>query len=153
MDLFRKHGIDYSQITEQIFIGTNACCLTHYELSLTQQGITSDISLEQEHLDGAQGAETFLWLPTLDHTPVSQEHLFLGANVLNFLIKQDKKIYVHCKNGHGRSPMLVAAYFILYQGMTVDEAINTIRAKRPTIHLDPDQYEALQKCSQTKIPQ
>ncbi len=141
----QQHRIDYTQITESIFIGTNACCQTHFNEVLTKNGITADISLEQERLDAAQGAEVFLWLPTLDHTPISHDKLAIGIETLRSIEAQGKKIYVHCKNGHGRSPMLVAAYLMKSRGIDTEQAIAFIKAKRPSIHLDPDQITGLEK--------
>jgi len=54
-----------------------------------------------------------------------------------------KKVYVHCQNGHGRAPTLVAAYLIR-QGKTPMEAIEFIKSKRPTIHLEEVQISALE---------
>ncbi|MEK6853994.1 MAG: dual specificity protein phosphatase, partial [Nanoarchaeota archaeon] len=54
------------------------------------------------------------------------------------------KVYVHCKAGHGRSPTLVAAYFIL-KGKSVKEALVSVRRKRPGIHPTYAQMKALKK--------
>ncbi|MBI5023033.1 MAG: dual specificity protein phosphatase family protein [Candidatus Magasanikbacteria bacterium] len=63
-------------------------------------------------------------------------------SVLEKLVSLKKKIYVHCKNGHGRAPTLVAAYLIR-QGKSPDKAITFIKAKRPSIHLEDVQRQAL----------
>jgi len=39
------------------------------------------------------------------------------------LLRQDKKIYIHCKGGHGRSGILVACILKLYLNVTTDKAI------------------------------
>lgn len=62
--------------------------------------------------------------------------------VLEKLIAIGKKVYVHCKNGHGRAPILVAAYFIK-KGKTFQQAIAFIKKKRPTIHLEKIQIKTL----------
>lgn len=43
---------------------------------------------------------------------------------------------------------LVAAYFIL-EGKSVDVAVNLIKSKRPEIHIEPAQFEALKKFSRS----
>ncbi|MDP3965149.1 MAG: dual specificity protein phosphatase family protein [bacterium] len=134
--------LDYNQITEQIFIGTNACCQTHFEKELLAKGMRADISLEEHHLDAPYGVEYFLWLPTKDHRPPSPRQLKLGVKALQDLVEESIKVYVHCHNGHGRAPTLVAAFFIS-QGQTVDEAIKLIHEKRPVIHPEQSQIEAL----------
>lgn len=49
-------------------------------------------------------------------------------------LKQDEKVYIHCKGGHGRSGILVACIFCQYYGMSTEEALKqTARchARRP----------------------
>lgn len=139
-----KTIFEYDQITEQIYIGTNMCCDTHFKKELLEKGIVADISLEKERLDSPYGVDYFIWLPTKDLTPPSPEQLKLGVDVLNKLVKMKKKIYVHCKNGHGRAPTLVTAYFVS-KGNSIEEAIKKIKEKRPSIHLRKNQIKALEK--------
>ena len=58
-------------------------------------------------------------------------------------MKEEKlSVYVHCHEGHGRAPTVVAAYYIA-QGKTTDEALAYIAEKRPTIHPNKKQIAAL----------
>jgi protein-tyrosine phosphatase len=136
--------LDYSQIDAHIFIGTNMCCKTHFEEELLSQGIVADISLEEENIDAPFGVDFFHWLPVTDHTPPAPDQILVGVSIMQAHIDLDHKIYVHCKNGHGRAPTMVAAYYIS-QGATVEEAIETIREKRPSIHLDDVQIDRLKE--------
>ncbi len=145
----KKHNkLEYNQITPNIYIGTNMCCRTHFEEELLEQGITADISLEEEKLDAPFGVKFYLWLPTKDHTPPNPEQLRLGIRFIEELIKMDKKVYVHCKHGHGRAPTLVAAYLIS-RGKTVEGAVALIKEKRPATHLQDAQLEALKVFQKT----
>ncbi len=140
-----KHPtFEYSKITDQIYIGTNACCTIHFKMELLNKGVKADISMEAERLDAAQGAQYFLWLPTRDHTAPTMKKLRVGTHALRELIDVGEKVYVHCRNGHGRAPSLVAAYFIL-KGMSTDEAIATIKKKRRSIHIEPVQKRRLEE--------
>lgn len=134
--------LEFNQITEYIYIGTNACCQTHFDGQLLGLGIAADISLEDEKLDSPFGIKFFLWLPVKNHTAPSRAQLKVGAAFLEILVKMKKKIYVHCQNGHGRAPTLVAAYLIK-NGKSVDEAIGFIKTKRQAIHLEASQKAAL----------
>lgn len=150
---FVKHDdehplFEYNDIDDNIFVGTNQCCQTHFDKELLEKGVTVDISLEEESLDAPFGAEMFLWLPTKDHTPPKQDQLKLGVQMIDAVIAQDKKVYVHCKNGHGRAPTLVAAYYIS-KGMSVDDALKKIQDRRKTIHLDKNQIDALEEFKNT----
>lgn len=135
--------LEYNQVTEQIYLGTNQCCQTHFEESLLKVGIRADISLEKERLDTPFGVDFFLWLPVADHQPSSQEQLFVGAGAVKGLVDNNIKVYVHCKRGHGRGPTLVAAYFIL-EGLSAAKAIKRVRDKR-RIHLTLGQIKALKE--------
>lgn len=46
-------------------------------------------------------------------------------------------VLVHCYAGVSRSATLVAAYLILRRGMTLQEALDTLRAARPTVQPNP----------------
>ncbi|MFC1980842.1 dual specificity protein phosphatase family protein [Chloroflexota bacterium] len=135
--------LGYRQITEHIYLGTNQCCQTHFAESLLAIGIRADISLEQERLDAPYGVDYYLWLPVVDKTPPSQEQLIIGSKTVKNLVDNNIKIYIHCKWGHGRSPTLVAAYFIL-EGLKANQAIRKVRDKRE-IHLALSQINALKE--------
>lgn len=143
-----KHpDFEYDQITDLIYIGTNACCITRYSDFLQSKNIMVDVSMEGERMDDATGAEYFLWLPTTDHTAPDMKKLRVGVAAMKKWIEMDEKMYVHCRNGHGRAPSMVAAYFIS-EGLSVDEAIQKIADHRPTIHLEDVQREQLEKFAQ-----
>jgi len=111
---------------------------------LKKENITVDISLEEIRIDQPYGVEAYLWLPTPDHTPPTQDQLVLGATTLDTLVKQGKKVYVHCKNGHGRASTLVIAYLVM-QGYTEEEAELVVKKARPTMHLQDNQKNTLDK--------
>ena len=135
--------LEYSYITDGIYIGTNQCCVMGLADVLKKENITADISLEEDRLDVPFGVEIYTWIPTPDHTPPTQDQLSFGVSVLTKLVSQNKKIYVHCKNGHGRAPTLVASYLIS-KGFTIGEAENLIKEKRPAMHLQDSQKDALE---------
>ncbi|MBI3046652.1 MAG: dual specificity protein phosphatase family protein [Candidatus Harrisonbacteria bacterium] len=134
--------IDFNYITDGIYIGTNQCCQTHFEEKLVKEGITADISLEEERVDAPFGVKFYLWLPVKDQTSPTPDQLEFGVSALEKLVAMKKKIYVHCKNGHGRAPTLVAAYLIR-KGKSPEEAEAFIKSKRLSIHLQDVQLAAL----------
>lgn len=136
--------LEYNYIADGIYIGTNQCCQTHFDEKLKQEGIEADISLEEERVDAPFGVSFYIWLPVKNHTAPRQQLLEFGVATLEKLVKMKKKIYVHCQNGHSRAPTLVAAYLIK-KGKTIDEAIDFIKDRRPTIHLEKVQKIALEE--------
>lgn len=142
--------VEFSKITDLIYLGTNLCCSAVPHIKILQDlGINADIDLEEERQEQTPEIDTYLWLPVKDHFAPTQEQLDTGAAVIDSLVKSQKKVYIHCKNGHGRSPTLLAAYFIS-QGMEVDKAIEKIRSKRSEIHIREVQMEALNKFKQRR---
>jgi dual specificity MAP kinase phosphatase len=139
----------YSRIDENVFIGTNACCQMHYDQMLTAHGITCDISLEGERIDRPFGAELFLWLPTPDHRAPERRKVDIGIASLESMIANGCRIFLHCKNGHGRAPTFYASYLIKKKGLTPYAAIDWIKRARPAIHLEPEQLGFLQSLTQS----
>lgn len=141
--------LSFNQITDHIFIGNNVCCQVHFDSELLEFGIEVDISLEKERIDEPYGVEMFTWIPVTDHTAPTQDQLRYGVSAIDQSVQMNKKVYVHCQNGHGRAPTLVAAYFIS-RGEGVDEAIARIAKKRPEIHLEDVQVTALRLYSDSQ---
>lgn len=135
---------EYNQITEQIFVGTNFCCQAHFDSELIGKGITTVVSLEGEAIDEFFGVEFFCWIPVFDNYAPTMDQLTLGVSALDTLVTMGKKVYVHCKLGHGRAPTLVAAYFIS-KGDTIPDAVAKIKEKRPVMHLNEIQMRALEE--------
>lgn len=140
-----KHGVtfNYSKVTQHIYLGSNMCCQTHFDQKLLKKGVTLDVSMEGERIDRPRGIAYYLWLPTRDHTAPTMRRLAMGVQAIREAVTANEKVYVHCKNGHGRGPTMVAAYLIKERGMTVDEAEAFIKKRRPEIHMEPTQLKRL----------
>lgn len=143
-------ALEFSFITDGIYIGTNHCCQVHFDEQLLSKGITTNISLEGERVDVPFGVEYSVWIPTKDHDAPSPDQLELGVSTLEKLVALGKKVYVHCMNGHGRAPTLVAAYLVR-EGKSPEQAVELIRTKRPVIHLEDTQRAALEAFYQKQL--
>lgn len=144
METHPQNKLEFNHIADGIYIGTNQCCQMHFDEILGAEGITYDISLEKDQVDSPFGVVSYVWIPIEDHQAPTQEQIEFGVSVLEKIIAMGKKVYIHCKNGHGRAPTLVAAYFIK-QGRTVDEAVSIIKEKRPPVHLEDIQVQVLHR--------
>lgn len=138
-----KKTLDFNDIVDGIYIGTNQCCQIHFDEQLIKEGVHADLSLEEERIDAPFGVEFYVWIPVKDHFPPTPDQLAFGVSVLEKLVAMGQKVYVHCKNGHSRAPTLVAAYLVK-NGKTPEEAEAFIKMKRPPIHLEDIQRRALQ---------
>lgn len=143
------HATEYSLITDQIYIGSNMCigpnCPVHCT-KFKELGVAGEVNLEIERDESPSPCvDAYLWLPVPDHQPPTPVQLAIGTAAMNEMIQRGMKVYVHCEKGHGRSPTMVAAYFIRYENMTVDQAISKVWEKRPEIHLEEAQVKALEE--------
>jgi len=134
--------LDYTYITSGIYVGTNQCCGVGLSEVLKREGIVADMSLEEVKIDQPFGVEMYVWLPTPDHTPPTQDQLSFGAAALEKLVAQKKKVYLHCKNGHGRASTMLAAYLI-NKGSDPEAAFAIVKQRRLAAHLQDSQKEAL----------
>lgn len=53
-----------------------------------------------------------LWLPTTDHFEPSLENLEKAVQFIKKYEKRGRRVYVHCRAGHGRSAAVVFAYLL-----------------------------------------
>lgn len=143
-------NLDFNYIADGIYIGTNQCCRTHFDEQLKGEGIQADMSLEENMVDMPFGVDFYTWIPVKNQMAPTKDQLEFGVAVLDHLVRAKKKIYVHCKNGHGRAPTLVAAYF-MKKGKTVDEAIGLIKKSRTQVHLNDMQLNALKQYAKSLV--
>lgn len=134
--------LEFNKITEQIYIGTTQCCGVRLADELVNDGVTAVISLESERVDSPFGVNAYLWLPTLDNQAPTVAQLWLGVDFIRRVVGAGEKVFVHCLLGHGRSPLMVASYFVA-EGMSVEQAWDKILAARPVAHLNALQLSAL----------
>lgn len=82
---------------------------------------------------------TFVNYPTPDGHPIRDDKT-LAELVLFILrmLKLDKKIYLHCFGGHGRSAVVGACVLMAYLNTSADNAISMIRQLHGTRRIYPD---------------
>ena len=136
--------LDYNHIIDGIYIGTNQCCVMGLADVLKKEDISADISLEDNKLDIPFGVDMYVWIPVVDEMAPTIDQLSFGAESIEKLVSQKRKVYVHCKNGHGRAPTFVSAYLIR-KGYSPEEAVELIKSKRPSIHLHEPQKKVLKE--------
>lgn len=133
----------YSKITDYIYIGTNECCQKKGIIKeLLKEGIEADISLEEIRIDAPFGVKYYLWLPVKDHTAPNPLQFKIGVSIIDQLVKEKKKVYIHCEKGHGRAPTLMVGYLIIKE-IELKEAIEFLKSKRSGVYIHPEQLNAL----------
>ena len=141
----------FSQVTPVLFVGPQfrKNGLRH----LNQNGIFAVVNMRKERDDAAFGLapEKYLHLPTIDDQAPSLEHLQLGVDFITEVISSGGKVYIHCGAGVGRAPTMAAAYLVS-TGMTLEDALSTIRKVRPFIYIMPPQMAQLVQFSNLYSP-
>ncbi len=133
-----------SKVEENVYLGGQ-----HGEngwRAMQARGINAVVNMREWHKDDAEkgicGAE-YLHLATIDNTPPTVETLERGAKFITEQVAMGHKVYIHCAVGVGRAPTQTAAYLI-YNGMSAEDALKKIKRVRPFVHLTPSQKECLQ---------
>lgn len=133
-----------SQVTANLFLGGQ------YNLrglrKLKEMGITGIINMRMHSIYKQAQYEGFnyLYLPTPDNTPPTIEDLVKGADFAHNEIKNNGKVYIHCRQGLGRGPSMAIAY-LLKMGATFDDAFATVKKVRTFINPRPAQVKRLKE--------
>ncbi|TDH65286.1 hypothetical protein CCR75_000692 [Bremia lactucae] len=81
--------------------------------------------------------------PTDDFSSPSLETLERCVNFVYENVIQQKITYVHCKAGRGRSTIVVVAFLVQYRSLSVEEAYQFVKSKRPHVRLHSKQRRVL----------
>ncbi len=99
---------------------------------LSKQGIRSILSLTERELPQSWlNGICYKHVPIVDHKPPPLEKLEEAISFINEQIERGNPTLVHCAAGKGRTGTILAAYFIRYNGASLDEAVKRVRSLRP----------------------
>lgn len=119
---------------------------------LVSQGVSVVVSLQAERHDedafGELQPDGYLRLPTIDHSIPTLAQLRMGAAFIDEAVRAGKMVLIHCHAGVGRSALLCACYLV-YTSMSVEEAWQTVKARRTVAYLNPRQQAMLEAFAET----
>ena len=143
-----------SRVTPQLVVGGQ-----HHPRGWAQMqamGITAVVNMREARYDDRTlgiASERYLQLPTTDGTAPSLEQLRAGIAFIEEAIANGGTVYVHCASGVQRAPTMAAAYLIS-TGLSVKEALATIRKVRPFINPRRSQRKQLERLAgEVEAPQ
>lgn len=135
----------FAWITPEILLGGQPA--RNLWKQLTSRGVTGVVNMRDEYdyrEEIGHMPVRYLHLPTVDNTAPTLEHLRLGTAFIERELSDGGKVYIHCWEGLGRGPSMVAAHFIT-QGKTAEEAWKIIRTVRPFIRPTQEQIDRLEE--------
>ena len=116
--------------------------------ALARGGVNSVLDVRKEARDDeellARHGLRLRHVPMTDRAPPTQEQLKRAVDWVMSELAQDRKVYVHCQSGVGRS-VCVACAVLMRMGYGLPEAYDAVRRKRPEAVVSEKQIEALQR--------
>jgi len=133
----------YSKLTANLYVGGRVSRLGL--ILLRVRGVTELVNLQEESptRPASLSPNHYLSIPVKDLCALSEDEYIAGVQFIEQKLREQKKIYVHCREGIGRAPSLIAAHLIS-SGLSTDDAIKLIRQIRPFVALTDLQYNSLQ---------
>jgi len=126
--------LDYSKITEELFIGTTPTPSDYDLLRTLGVGLVINMRAERRPFpDINLQPLKFLWLPTIDWPlfPIPIGMLKRGARMALETIQAGHRVFAHCAGGRHRGVAMGAAVLIA-RGYSAEEAMHLIASQRKT---------------------
>lgn len=146
----------YSEIVPNMWLGALPLNEQHHLVELGQLGITTVVSL----VEAFEKQRGWAWTPVddeqwlthgvqvinveaVDFEPLTQANLADAVTALRDAMQRERRVYVHCKAGRGRSASVVIAYLMLEHGLSFAKAHDHVRLRRPSINVNAYQRVAV----------
>lgn len=125
--------INYSRITESLYIGTTPKT-GDYDL-LRSLGVTLVLNMRlglPPARDRHEPPLTTMWLPTIDSPlfPIPMRVLRKGTQAAVEVIEQGGAVYAHCSKGRHRG-VVMGACILIARGVPAEQAMRLIKEQRP----------------------
>ena len=143
---FGKSSFDYSNITENILISGE------YDendiFTIQKLGINCVIDMRRESLFDESLFESigikYFNIPVDNYFAPELEQIDTAIEYIKSHITTDNNILIHCKEGVGRSSLIIIAYLIT-TGLDLFESIEIVKSNRWGANLNNIQFQKLKK--------
>ncbi len=136
--------LNLSWVTDTLAVG--GAIRTRDIPRLRRLGIRAIADCREEAADDeaalARHGIAYLRIPTPDAHELAQPDLQTGVTWVAERLARGEKVYVHCKHGVGRAPLL-ASCFLVSQGATAEEALHLVKSRRWQASPNEEQVGAL----------
>ncbi|CAF1317905.1 unnamed protein product [Adineta steineri] len=137
----------YSQITPNCYLG----CLplpSDVEV-LNKIGIQCVVNMCAEYNGPRKTYKKYnieqLHLPTVDSTAPSLKTIQKGVKFMKEASDNNKKIFVHCKGGMGRSATIVFCHLVANEKMSPEDALKLLKEKRAEVTTSLIHYASVKR--------
>lgn len=143
--------LDFSIITQEILLGSQVTCAEDIE-QLAKLRVAGLLSLQNDNdlrliglswdvirkLGISKGID-MRRVPIRDPDPPHLvANLEKGVEALDQLVRQRRRVYVHCSAGVNRSASVVLSWFVIKKGLSVEEGYRLLKSRRPCIQPSPE---------------
>lgn len=138
---YRRQCRAWDEVVPGVLIGR---VLSEREAATLEAEAVLDLTAEFSESRSLLGRD-YRNIPILDLTAPTSEQLLRALAFIRERRQRGKTVYVHCKIGYSRSATVAGAY-LLADGkvVTVEQAIQSLRAARPSIVVRPEAQAALE---------
>jgi protein-tyrosine phosphatase len=116
--------------------------------ALARSGINSVLDIREEARDDeellTQHDLRLCHVPMTDRAPPTQKQLKQAVDWVTAELASDRKVYIHCQSGVGRS-VCVACAVLVRMGYSLSQAYDVVRRKRPEASISDRQVESLRR--------
>ena len=140
----------YSKINKNIYVGSSPSKLGLFILEKRNFKYILNLRINSRNYKFINNLIIFN-LPVEEFTSPSLSQLKVGTKFINEAIINNKKIFIHCREGVSRAPCFLIAYFIKYHKKSFKSSLNLIKKTRPFIKILPSQEKILIKFEKLNI--
>ena len=126
--------LKYSKISKNIALGMQPKTFGYFLLKYNKYEYILNLRSEFNN-SSFLGQFKFLNIPVREYDRPSINQLNKGADFINKVVKKNKKIYIHCREGISRAPTFLVAYFIKYENCDLKKALKKIFSKRKFVNI------------------
>lgn len=139
--------LEWSEITPRLLVGSCPKAPADLDVIRSQANVSALLSLQHDLCHANHGIDyramrdagermglVMVRSPIRDFDAAdARRNLARAVRLLDSLVRDHQRVYVHCTAGVGRSALTVLGYLVLVEGAMLEVALALMRARRPVI--------------------